>query len=289
MSIHFGLGYVREGVAMKRVRVYALSDSVGETSEQVTKAVLKQFDDIDYHIDVYPYVQSKEEIDEIVHKARVQNAVIVFTLVIVELRDYLIKRASREDVTAVDLITPLLSPMIEHIGIKPKREPGLLYKFDKNYFKRMDAIEFAVKYDDGKDTKGITKADMVLIGISRTSKTPLSMYLANKNLKVANIPLVPEVEPPEELFTSDAAKVIALYAEPEYLNRIRKERLKALGLNDNSSYANLDRIVKELEYADQYIRRIGCRKVNITNKAIEEIASIIIGWYNETTKQEERV
>lgn len=271
---------------MKKVKIYALSDSVGETSEQVANAVMKQFDMIDYQIDVWGYAQSKEIIDEAIYSAKRENAVIVFTLVIVELRDYLIKKAIIEGVTAVDLITPLLSPMIEHIGLIPKREPGLLHKFDENYFKRMDAIDFAVKYDDGKDTKGVLKADVVLIGISRTSKTPLSMYLANKSYKTANIPLVPEVEPPDELFKISPGKIVALFAEPDYLNRIRKERLKALGLNDGSSYADLKRIIKELEYADQYIKKLGCRKLDITNKAIEEIASIIIGWQSDSAKKE---
>jgi regulator of PEP synthase PpsR (kinase-PPPase family) len=271
---------------MKKVKIYALSDSVGETSEQVSKAVLKQFQEIEYEIDIWSYIQSKERIDEAVYSAKKENAVIVFTLVVVELRDYLIRKADMENVTAVDLITPLLTPMIEHIGIKPKREPGLLYKFDENYFRRMDAIEFAVRYDDGKDTRGVLKADIVLIGISRTSKTPLSMYLANKNLKTANIPLVPEVEPPEELFSVNPGRIVALYADPEYLNRIRKERLKALGLNDNSTYADLKRIIKELEYADKYIKKIGCRKIDITNKAVEEISSIIINWHNDITRKE---
>jgi len=252
---------------MKKVKIFALSDSIGETSEQVSKAVLNQFSEIEYEIDIWSYIQSKEQINEAVFSAKKENAAI-------------------EHVTAVDLITPLLTPMIEHIGFKPKREPGLLYKFDENYFKRMDAIDFAVKYDDGKDTRGVLKADIVLIGISRTSKTPLSMYLANKSIKMANIPLVPEVEPPEELFSINPERIVALYADPDYLNKIRKERLKVLGLNDNSSYADSKRIIKELEYADIYIKKIGCRKIDITNKAIEEIANMIINWHIEITRKE---
>jgi len=112
------------------------------------------------------------------------------------------------------------------------------------------------------------------------------MYLANKNLKTANIPLVPEVEPPEELFSVDPARIIGLYTEPDYLNKIRKERLKVLGLNDNAIYANLTRIIKELEYADIYMKKIGCRKINVTNKAVEETANIIINWHNEITRKE---
>lgn len=271
---------------MKNVKIFALSDSIGETSEQVSKAVLKQFDEINYDIKLYPYVKTTEQIDAIIEDAKMENAVIVFTIVIVELRDYLIVKSRNHNVTSVDLITPLLTPLIEHIGLKPKREPGLLHKFDENYFKKMEAIEFAVKYDDGKDTRGIILADVVLIGISRTSKTPLSMYLANKNIKAANIPLVPEVDPPEELMKASAGKVVGLFADAEYLNKIRKERLKVLGLRDNASYASLERIIKELEYADKYIKKLGCKKIDITNKSIEETASIIINWNNDITRKE---
>lgn len=271
---------------MNKIKVYALSDSIGETSELVSKAVLGQFEELNYEIELWSYIKSKERIDEAISSAKNENAIIVFTLVVIELRDYLIKKAEIENVTAIDLITPILTPLIKHLGLKPRREPGLLHKFDENYFKKIDAIEFAVKYDDGKDTKGILLADIVLIGISRTSKTPLSMYLANKNLKTANIPLVPEVEPPEELFILDPARIIGLYTEPEYLNKIRKERLKVLGLNDNATYANISRIIKELEYADKYMKKIGCRRIDITNKAVEETANIIMNWHNEITRKE---
>ena len=139
----------------------------------------------------------------------------------------------------------------------------------------VEAIEFAVKYDDGKDPRGVKKADICLVGISRTSKTPLSMYLANKNYKVANIPLVPEVPPPKEIFEKDKRRIIGLVANPIILNEIRLIRLKALGLADNSSYANVDRINMELEYAKEIMERIGCIVIDVSNSAIEETAGII--------------
>ena len=120
---------------------------------------------------------------------------------------------------------------------KPLEKPGLVHQLDDDYFKKIEAIEFAVKYDDGRDPRGILLADIVLIGVSRTSKTPLSQYLAHKRYKVANVPLVPEVEPPDELFQVDPKKCFGLVISPEKLNNIRKERLIALGLNDDASYA----------------------------------------------------
>jgi regulator of PEP synthase PpsR (kinase-PPPase family) len=162
------------------------------------------------------------------------------------------------------------------LGIAPRREAGLIRRLDENYFKKVEAVEFAVKYDDGKDARGVKKADICLVGISRTSKTPLSMYLAHKNYKVANVPLVPEVSAPNEIFEKDIRRVIGLVADPVKLNEIRKIRLKALGLSDNANYANVDRINKELEYSKEIMKKLGCVVIDVSNSAIEETASIII-------------
>jgi regulator of PEP synthase PpsR (kinase-PPPase family) len=160
--------------------------------------------------------------------------------------------------------------------MEPKREAGLNRRLTSYYFDKIEAIEFAVKYDDGKDPRGFRKADVVLIGISRTSKTPLSMYLANKNLKVANLPLVPEVEPSEELFKISPRKIIGLTNSPEVLNNIRRERLKDMGVKHDSAYADLNRILEELEYADKIFERLRCPVIDVSQRAIEETASIII-------------
>src|SRR5699024_4539797 len=153
---------------------------------------------------------------------------------------------------------------------------GLGHKLDEDYFKRVEAIEFAVKYDDGRDSRGISRADIVLIGVSRTSKTPLSQYLAHKRIKVANVPIVPEVDPPEELYEVAPEKCIGLLISPEKLNEIRIERLKALGLGNQATYANIERIHQELSYFDNVVTKIGCKIVDVSNKAVEETANIIL-------------
>ena len=142
-----------------------------------------------------------------------------------------------------------------NLGEKPLEEPGLVRKLDEDYFKKIEAIEFAVKYDDGRDPRGILMADIVLVGVSRTSKTPLSQYFAHKRYKVANVPLVPEVEPPEELFIVDPDKCFGLVISPEKLNSIRKERLIALGLNDDANYARLERIKEEIMHFDKVVSK----------------------------------
>ncbi len=261
---------------METMNIYAVSDSLGETAELVAQAVSKQFDIVNFEIKTISYVSDITIIDKIIDKAKLENAIIVFTIIIEEIRDYLVKKAEENNVIAVDLMTPILIQIVNKLGLTPKREPGLLRKMDDKYFKKVEAVEFAVRYDDGKDTRGIMLADIVLIGVSRSSKTPLSMYLAHKNIKVANVPLVPEVQLPDELFCIPKEKIIGLRIDSEQLIKIRKERLKALGLRDTASYANIERIMEEIEYSNKVMEKIGCRIIDTTNKAVEEIASIIL-------------
>ncbi|SFE29171.1 pyruvate, water dikinase regulatory protein [Alteribacillus iranensis] len=255
--------------------IYVVSDSVGETAELVAKAAASQFGDQGVEIRRIPYVEDEATIDEVIELAKEANAFIAFTLVIPEKNDYLLKKAQEAGVETVNIIGPMLDKLVSITGRKPKYEPGLVYRLDEDYFRKVEAIEFAVKYDDGRDPRGIMRADIVLIGVSRTSKTPLSQYLAHKRLKVANVPLVPEVEPPEELFKIPPEKCIGLKISPEKLNEIRTERLKALGLKAGANYAKLDRIKDELEYSEKVMQNIGCTVIDVSNKAVEETANLI--------------
>lgn len=261
---------------MKRQSIIIVSDSVGETADLVIRAGLSQFKVENYQIQRIPYVEDKKMIDETLETALDNEAIIGFTLVDPSLRHYLLNKAKQLQIDAIDIIGPVLDVMERTFKVEPELEPGLLYKLDKDYFKRVEAIEFAVRYDDGRDSRGITCADIVLIGISRTSKTPLSQYLAHKRYRVANVPLVPEVDPPEELFTIDPSKCIGLKTNIKKLNEIRKERLKALGLDDNAVYATKKRIEEELQYFDKIVNKIGCKVIDVSNMAIEETANVIL-------------
>jgi len=260
----------------KRKIVYIVSDSVGETAELMVKAVLTQFSGEDIEIQNTSYVEDEGNIDNIIAEARCNQAIIAYTIVIPPLKQYLDQKAQEEGIVAIDLMTPLMSAFSQTFNKEPNLQPRLTRKLDDNYFRRVEAVEFAVKYDDGQDFRGIKRADLVLIGVSRTSKTPLSMYLAHKSLKVANIPLVPEVTPPDELFTIPKNKCIGLVITPDKLNEIRKERLKNLGLASQANYANVDRILEELDYAEKIMKRIGCPIVNVSGKAVEETAEVIL-------------
>lgn len=256
--------------------IYVISDSIGETAEQVAKATVSQFNIEDYEVRRFPYINEKQQVFEILDEAKNEHAVIVFTIVVPELRKVLIEEAKILNIPCVDVMTPILHAMESVLKIPAKEEPGLIRKLDERYFRKVEAIEFAVKYDDGKDARGIKQADIVLTGISRTSKTPLSMYLAHKNLKVANVPLVPEVLPPRELYEISPKKIIGLTTNPMKLIEIRQERLKALGLKNEANYASMERILEELDYAEGIMKKLGCPVIDVSSKAVEESAGIIL-------------
>ncbi|WP_147532390.1 pyruvate, water dikinase regulatory protein [Bacillus marasmi] len=261
--------------------IYVVSDSVGETAELVTKAAISQFNGTSVALKRFPYVEDLAHIDEVISLVKLDRGMIAYTLVKPDMRNYMKEVSKKEGIPACDLIGPLMDQIEVFSGKTPLHEPGLVRKLDEDYFKKVEAIEFAVKYDDGRDPRGIIKADIVLLGVSRTSKTPLSQYLAHKRLKVANVPIVPEVDPPEEIFHSAPHKCFALKISPDKLNQIRRERLISLGLNDQASYANIERIKEELEFFETVIEKIGCPVIDVTNKAVEETANVILNLYQK--------
>jgi regulator of PEP synthase PpsR (kinase-PPPase family) len=260
----------------EKPKVYVVSDSVGETAELVTKAAASQFDINQLDIRRVPYVEDKGTINEVINMAKEPNSIIAFTLVIPELRAYLLEEAKKEEIKVIDIMGPMVDALQLIFNEPPRFRPGMVHQLDDEYFRKVEAIEFAVKYDDGRDPRGLLRADIILIGVSRTSKTPLSMYLAHKRVKVANVPLVPEVAPPEELFRVDPKKCIGLTINSEKLNGIRSERLKSLGLQAQANYASMDRINLEIDYSKQVMQQIGCQVIDVSNKAVEETANIIL-------------
>ncbi|MHA6259466.1 pyruvate, water dikinase regulatory protein [Sporosarcina sp. CAU 1771] len=263
---------------MRKLTLFIVSDSVGETAELVAKAAVSQFSPGLDAVSVkrFSHIEDPIQLQEIAFLAEKQQALVVYTLVKSGMRQKLREECIAREIKCVDLLGDLVQQISSELDEEPLEEPGLVRQLDEEYFKKIDAIEFAVKYDDGRDPRGILKADIVLIGVSRTSKTPLSQYLAHKRYKVANVPLVPEVDPPEELFQIDPKKCFALIISSDKLNSIRKERLIALGLKDDANYAQLDRIESEIEHFRKVVSKIGCETVNVSNRAVEETANVII-------------
>ncbi|MGB6178413.1 pyruvate, water dikinase regulatory protein [Carnobacterium sp.] len=271
---------------MKPVAIYLISDSIGETGEQVIHSILSQYSLEVEEVKKFTHIVTKQALEESLNTInKEENAVVFYTLVQEELRQYLKGFSDGKSIYLVDILGSGLTAIEKATSLKSIGEPGIIRKMDKEYFNRIEAIEFSVRYDDGKDPRGILKADLVILGISRTSKTPLSMYLANKNIRVANVPLFPESEPPKEIYQISPTKVIGLTNTPEKLNSIRKERLKNLGLPQNSSYAEMNRILEELDYAEKIMKKIGCLIIDVSDNAIEETANLITEYIKKTDSQ----
>ncbi|TVY05535.1 pyruvate, water dikinase regulatory protein [Paenibacillus cremeus] len=254
------------------------SDSVGETAEAVVRATIRQFDGHHVTTKRIGHIKSEDEVRAIVEESAKRGGFIAYTLVQPELREMMKEESLRLGVRAVDIMGPMMEAFIETFNDAPKRKPGLLHQLDEDYFRRVEAIEFAVKCDDGRDTSALLKANLVLVGVSRTSKTPLSIFLAHKGIKVSNLPLVPEVKPPKELFLVPGSRIVGLTMDAEQLFKIRTERLKAVGLPFGAKYATMERIAEELDYAHALMKQLGCLMINVTDKAIEETAGIIMGY-----------
>jgi len=267
---------------MKPLTIYLISDSIGETGEQVIHSILSQYSIEVGEIKKFTHVLTKKRLEAILANiSEDENAVVFYTLVQKELKQYLTAFSENNQLPLVDILGDGMSAIQKMTSLEPLGEPGIIRKMDKKYFSRIEAIEFSVRYDDGKDPRGILKADLVLLGVSRTSKTPLSIYLANKNIRVLNIPLFPESDPPKEIYQISSTKIIGLTNSPEKLNSIRRERLKILGLPQNASYADTNRILEELDHADKIMKKIGCLVIDVSNNAIEETANLIIEYMPE--------
>ena len=261
---------------MEKIYIYSISDSVGETSESLIKAALCQFNYNNYEIKKYSFVSTLDELKNILEESKTHKSIFFYTLVETELVNYIKEFSRNYEIKNVDLLSEALNSIAGVLNMEPKREPGILRRLNMSYFDRIEAVEFAVKYDDGKNTSDLDEADIILIGVSRTSKTPISIYLANKNYKVANIPLMPEVEPPRELFEISNNKIFGLILDPNHLVNIRSERIRAMGLTGTSNYGSYERVMLELEKAQQLFDKLGCTVIDVTSKAIEEIAAIIL-------------
>jgi len=256
--------------------VYVVSDSTGETAQTVVHAAISQFNSNDIKLKLFAHIESIKDIKGIIDNIEKERSFIVYTMVKPELRLFLQEESQRKSIFSFDMLGPIIENIERISGIIPKLEPGIIRKMDKQYFKRMEAMEFTVKYDACQGELDLSKADLVILGVSRTSKTPLSMYLAHKGIKVANIILDFEFEPPSGIFDLPKEKVIGLTIEPNKLIEIRSERLKTLGLSDKSVYTDDERVLKELKHADSIYKKIGCQVIDITNKAIEDIATQIL-------------
>jgi regulator of PEP synthase PpsR (kinase-PPPase family) len=258
-------------------RIDVLSDSTGETAEKVVRAAMLQFPHSGAHIRVHTRVRTKEAARPVLERAARENALVVFTVVSPELREFIHASSYELKIEALDLIGSLIGKLGTFLDRQPINMPSAMLPLSDEYFRRIEAVEFTVKSDDGKEPRNFKKADLILVGVSRTSKTPLSTLLAQRGLKVANLPLVLGVPPPPELDEAPQDRIVGLTIGLDPLVEIRKARLRQLGMSVDANYGLREQVKEELEYASRIFKdHPQWPVIDVTGRAIEETAVIIL-------------
>lgn len=267
----------RRGLPGRHATLFVVSDGGGATAEAAVGAATVQFPGVDFEIVRRPGIRTREQVLRVVREAAGSQAIVVHTVVLQDLRSLLVRECRLRLIPHFDLIGPLIGYITQEVGQRPILRPGIAHELTDDYFERIDAIQFTVQHDDGQSLNDLDQAHCVLVGVSRTSKTPLSIYLSMRGWKVANIPVILGVEPPPALNEIDQHKVVALTIDPEALLRIRRARLELLGRTDDGEYADPERIREELSYFRRIARRgFPWPIIDITGKSIEESAKEII-------------
>ncbi len=258
--------------------IYIISDGTGETAMTMIRAALVQYPNINANIIRCKNIRTEEQVDSAVEQVFVNQGLVVHTVVSEGLRLKIKESCANKGILHIDLLGPILEDLNLYFGEdNSTKRAGLLRSVDERYFKRIEAIEYTVKHDDGKLLTDLDMADIVLVGISRTSKTPLSIFLSHKGWKVANIPLVYNQKLPDEIFKIDQKKIVGLIIDTDSLLRIRRKRLEKFGQDPAGEYASLSHISQEIDYAlSVYKQNRRWPVFNVTDRALEETAAEII-------------
>ena len=260
----------------RRRHVFIVSDATGDTGEMVVRAALAQFQETQVHLERFGQVRSDEQIADIVRRAAAVRGVLVYTMVSVELRQKIHQEALGMGVPTVDILGPILTRLSDYLELSPLSRPGLFRHLDQSYFKRLEAVDFTVAHDDGLGADTLGQAEIVIVGVSRTSKTPVSLYLSFRGWKVANVPLVGGLDPPRQLFEIDARRILGFTIDPQQLKTLRLHREKRLRAGMLGAYVDGEAILREIEAANRLFRSQGWPVLNVTSKAIEETSTEVM-------------
>lgn len=267
-------------VHMPQLHLHLLSDSTGETLEMIAKAALAQFDAAEVTRHFWPMVRSRQHLDRIMDEFKANPGLVLYTLVNPEIRGRLEERCRTLGLPHVAALDAVTSALEERLGQQAQGRPGKQHKMDEAYFERVEAIQFTIAHDDGIGWENWEEADIVLAGVSRTSKTPTSIYLANRGFRVANIPLVVESPPPSSLYQLKNPMVVGLTTAPQRLVQVRRNRLLALNEKANTAYVDNERVENEVAFARRMFADNGWPVIDVTRRSIEETAAAVINLYN---------
>lgn len=266
---------------MARFHLHLLSDSTGETLEMVAKAALAQFDESDVMRHFWPMVRSQQHLDRIMGEIAANPGLVFFTLVNNATRERLEEQCRTLGLPAIAVLDLVTDALEDLLGQEAKGRPGRQHKMDDAYFARVEAIQYTIAHDDGIAWEDWEEADIVLAGVSRTSKTPTSIYLANRGYKVANIPIVIESPPPPALYGLRRPLVVGLTTAPERLIQVRRNRLLSISQTPDTDYVDTDKVASEVKYARRMFGDNGWPVIDVTRRSIEETAAAVINLFNE--------
>ena len=269
------------------LHLHLLSDSTGETLELIAKACLAQFEGVEVRSHIWPMVRSEGHLDRVLDDVERRPGLVLYTLVNSTIRRELEQKTRRRGIHAVSVLDPVVAALSAVLGREAKGRPGRQHALDAAYFARVDAIQFTIAHDDGVGSENWEEADILLAGVSRTSKTPTSIYLANRGFKVANIPLVPEAPPPSNLFTVQHPLVVGLTTNPDRLIQIRRNRLLALNQAPETDYVDLEAVNAELGFARRLFADNGWPVIDVTRRSIEETAAAVMNLVQERLEARE--
>jgi len=262
-------------------QIYLISDSTGETLDRIFTAIKAQFTNINYKIHTYSFTRTENQVLKILSDAQKNsNPIILYSIVDSNLAKHLAKNSEEKKIPCFGVLGELILSFSKLLNQKASHQPSGQHELNDEYYKRIEAIQFTMNHDDGNLVKEIKKSDIILLGVSRTSKTPTSIYLANKGFKTSNIPLINENSVPEILKKEpNTFCVVGLSTEPERLADIRKNRMNTLKETENKSYTNIDNIKKEVEDAKKTFKKYKWPMIDVTRKSVEETAASIIKIY----------
>lgn len=262
-----------------QIHIHLVSDATGETNHQIARACMVQFQGVRPTEHVWSLVRTSSHIEKILTAVNTYSGPVLFTLVDAELRRQLTEGCQRLKVPCVSVLDPVLDALGAYLGVESLGTPGRQHRMDDAYFKRIEAMDFTLIHDDGQLTKDLTDADIIILGVSRTSKTPTSLYLANRGYKTANIPLVPNVPLPDEVVEATGPFIVGLTNDPVRLTQVRRNRMLMLNQKDETDYIDLEKVRREVTDARRLFRKYGWPEIDVTRRSIEETAATVLQHY----------
>lgn len=269
----------------KHFHLHLVSDSTGETVNMVARSSVVQFENIDQTEHIWNMIRNESQIRDIIEGVRKNPGFVLYTLVDTEMRTILETSCRELKVPCIPILDPVINALGSYLKAEIKAAPGRQHVMDAEYFSRIEALHFVLSHDDGQATRSLDEADVIIVGVSRTSKTPTCIYLANRGLKVANVPIVPGCELPVELMQSKKPLIVGLTNDPRQLVQIRRNRLRSLGQDEETDYIDPDTVTNEVKEAKRLYASQNWPVIDVTRKSVEEVSAKILQLYNRRLEQ----